>query len=88
MTYKSSGVAIDDSVIEKFGDLKLKKAYRFLIAKITDDLKSIKIEKAAETGTYDDFMAALPKGECRYAVYDFAYSTPEGERNKILFYTW
>jgi cofilin len=52
-------------------------------------LTSVGVEKSAgPTGTYDDFIAALPKDACRYAVFDFEYETPDGPRNKLLFYTW
>ncbi|KAG5456836.1 MAG: hypothetical protein BJ554DRAFT_3309 [Olpidium bornovanus] len=41
------------------------------------------------SGTYDDFIAALPPDACRYAVYDFEYEKPgEGTRNKICFFAW
>jgi cofilin len=48
----------------------------------------IEIEKAVEKGTYEEFIACLPKDACRYAVYDFQYDTPDGPRSKLLFYTW
>lgn len=55
----------------------------------TDDLKEIVVEKAAETGNYDEFLACLPADEPRYAVYDFDYEKPgEGQRFKITFYSW
>ncbi|KAJ3329496.1 cofilin, partial [Kappamyces sp. JEL0680] len=64
------------------------KSYRFIIFKVTDDFTSIGVEKTSANGTYDEFVASLPKDACRYAVYDFEYSTPDGPRNKLLFYTW
>ena len=40
-------------------------------------------------GGYDEFIAALPKTDCRYAIFDFEYEKPgEGQRNKICFYAW
>jgi cofilin len=69
--------------------LKLKKKYKFIIFKISDDNKEIVVEKTQESGTYDDFVGSLPMDGCRYCVYDFQYDTAgEGTRNKILFYTW
>ncbi|KAJ3270077.1 cofilin [Terramyces sp. JEL0728] len=55
---------------------------------MSDDFTSIGVSNKVEKGTYDDFLALLPKDGCRYAVYDFEYSTGDGPRNKLLFYTW
>jgi cofilin len=86
---QSSGVAIQDAVLDIFQDFKLKKLYRFIIFKISDDFTSVGVEKSAgPASTYDDFIASLPKDGCRYAVYDFEYSTADGPRNKLLFFTW
>ncbi|PVU99334.1 hypothetical protein BB559_000809 [Furculomyces boomerangus] len=69
--------------------LKLKKAYKFIIFKISDDSKEIVIEKTSESKSYDDFVSALPPTDCRFAVYDFTYEMPDGgERQKLCFYSW
>ncbi|KAJ8468883.1 hypothetical protein ONZ51_g9360 [Trametes cubensis] len=42
-----------------------------------------------KTNTYDDFLADLPEGECRWAVYDFDFEKEDGgKRSKITFYSW
>lgn len=75
--------------MEIFQDFKLKKAYRFIIFKLADDFTSIGVEKQAPpSATYDEFVKSLPKDGCRYAVYDFEYTTADGPRNKLLFFTW
>jgi cofilin len=58
------------------------------VFKIKDDLSSIELDKASSSASYSDFIETLPKDGCRFAVYDFEYSTPDGPRNKLLFYTW
>ncbi|KAF9079072.1 cofilin, partial [Mortierella sp. AM989] len=68
-------------------NLKLGEA-KYIIYKLNDAMDSIVVEKEAATDTYDDFLADLPENDCRYAVYNFDYNTPEGVRNKIVFYTW
>jgi hypothetical protein len=89
LTAQSSGVAVEDKCLEVYQDLKLKKKYKYIIYKLAADSSSIVIEKAAETGDYDGFIAALPKDDCRYAIYDFDYEKPgEGQRSKICFYAW
>jgi len=86
----SSGVAVDDACMSSFQDLKLKKKFRYIIYKLSDDNKVIEVEKMAEKATYDDFLSHLPAEDCRYAVFDFEYevSASEGVRNKICFYVW
>ncbi|CDS11885.1 hypothetical protein LRAMOSA04081 [Lichtheimia ramosa] len=85
----SSGVAVNDQCLELYQEFKLRKSYKYIIFKLSDDLKEIVVEKAAETGTYDEFLACLPADEPRYAVYDFDYEKPgEGQRFKITFYSW
>ncbi|KAG0304843.1 cofilin, partial [Dissophora globulifera] len=83
----ASGVQADKTCLEAFQSLKLGKKFKYIIYKLSDDQKNIVVEKQAERGTYDEFLSHLPETECRWAVYDFDYSTPEGERNKIVFYT-
>ncbi|KAI8927960.1 hypothetical protein BC831DRAFT_450405 [Entophlyctis helioformis] len=85
----SSGVTVNDAAVEAYQDLKLKKKFRFIVYKMSDDNREIVIDKTFEKATYDDFVASLPPNECRYAVFDFQYETSgEGQRNKLLFYTW
>lgn len=74
--------------MEAYQELKLKKAFKFIIFKLTDDFSAVVVDVKSTTGTYDDFVKALPKDGCRYAVFDFEYSTADGPRNKLLFYTW
>jgi cofilin len=39
--------------------------------------------------TYEDFSASLPADECRYAVFDFDYTTLENcQKSKIVFIAW
>ncbi|KAF9974243.1 cofilin [Actinomortierella ambigua] len=84
-----SGVAAQQACIEAFTDLKLGKKHKYIIYKISDDLKSIEVEKTAgPEATYDEFIGDLPKDDCRYAVYDFTYKNADGERAKIVFYGW
>ncbi|KAF9382101.1 cofilin [Podila verticillata] len=86
---KSSGVTVQPKCLETFQELKLKKSHKYIIYKISDDLKSIEIEKSADaSATYDNFLSDLPAEDCRYAIYDFDFTSPEGPRNKIVFFTW
>ena len=85
----SSGVAVSDDCISVFQELKLKKKFKFIVFSLSNDNRTIVVEKTVEQGDYDDFIENLPNDECRYAVFDFEYDTNgEGMRNKICFYAW
>jgi len=84
-----SGVALADDCISEFQELKLKKAFKYIIYKINDSKTQIVVDTKGSEDDYDVFLSKLPEKECRYAIYDFAYTNDEGApRNKILFYTW
>lgn len=75
--------------MEKFQELKLGKAHRYVIFTINADNTEIVVEKTApKTATYQEFVTGLPKDDTRYAVFDFEYQQEGGLRNKILFVVW
>ena len=86
----ASGVAIDDSSVSTFNELKLGHSYRYIIFKITDTNDKIVVDKtAAPSASYADFVNDLPKDECRYAVFDLAYQSEDGsDRNKLVYIQW
>ncbi|ELT88131.1 hypothetical protein CAPTEDRAFT_93687, partial [Capitella teleta] len=74
----ASGVQVKDECKVAFKDIKLKKKNRYIIFRITSDLKCIEIEKMAdEHATYEDFVEDLKvaqrAGECRYGLFDAKY---------------
>ena len=82
-------MAVNDSAVTHFTDLKLKHKYRFVIFSLSTDFKEINVESTGEADKdYNEFITSLPKNECRYCVYDFEYDVQDGKRNKILFYVW
>jgi cofilin len=90
----ASGVNVDDECKTAFQEMKLGHKHRYIVFKLTDDLKRIVVETRAEPSqTYDDFKAAMKQAEaakeCRYAIFDVVYSTVDGQpRNKICFFMW
>merc|ERR1719284_914607 len=67
----------------------MKSTAKYMILRINDDLTEIIIESKVDASSYDEFIGALPKDDCRYAVYDFDYELKDGgKRNKLLFYAW
>ncbi|KAL2595128.1 hypothetical protein AAZX31_11G024100 [Glycine max] len=88
MANAASGMAVHDDCKLRFQELKAKRVYRFITFKI--EQQQVVVDKIGEsTESYDDFQASLPADECRYAVYDFDFTTDENcQKSKIFFIAW
>ncbi|KAK6534394.1 cofilin [Arthrobotrys megalospora] len=86
--YRNISVAVDGACIDKFEELKLRKTSKYIIYKLNDTKTQIVVDKSSTDSDYSTFLEDLPEEDCRWAVYDFAYSTADGERNKIVFISW
>ncbi|KAK9028331.1 hypothetical protein V6N11_068138 [Hibiscus sabdariffa] len=88
MANAASGMAVDDECKLKFLELKARRIYRFIVFKIND--QKVVVDKVGSPDeTYEDFTAALPANECRYAVFDFDFTTSENcQKSKIFFIAW
>ncbi|XP_022924538.1 actin-depolymerizing factor 7-like isoform X1 [Cucurbita moschata] len=86
----SSGMAVHDECKLKFLDLKAKRKYRFIVFKIDERIQQVMVEKVGgHDETYADFTASIPANECRYAVFDFDFTTDENcQKSKIYFIAW
>lgn len=81
-------MAVDDECKLKFLELKSKRNYRFIIYKI--ESQQVIVEKLGGPGeSYENFTSSLPADECRYAVFDFDFTTDENcQKSKIFFIAW
>ncbi|KAJ7974187.1 putative Actin depolymerizing factor [Quillaja saponaria] len=88
MANAASGMAVNDECKLKFLELKSKRNYRFIVFKI--EKQDVVVEKiGSREETYEDFAASLPADECRYAVFDFDFTTNENcQKSKIFFIAW
>jgi cofilin len=86
----ASGITVNDECVAAFNELKTGKAYRFVTFKVADNNKEIVIDqKVGRSATWDDFKAALPRDEPRYAIYDLEFSLGEsGDRKKVVLVSW
>ena len=84
-----AGIGLNDEVTATFNDFKLNHKYKYVIFRMNPEMTEVIVEKTGEKDkTYEDFVNDLPAKEARYAVYDLEYETPDGLRNKIIFYLW
>ncbi|XP_074263305.1 actin-depolymerizing factor 10 [Silene latifolia] len=90
MANAKSGMAVDDECKLKFMELKAKRNHRFIVFKIEEKMQQVMVEKLGNPDdTYDDFTNSLPENECRYAVYDYDFTTNENcQKSKIFFFAW
>lgn len=58
--------------------------------KIDENIQQVTVERVGgHDETYNNFLAAIPANECRYAVYDFDFTTDENcQKSKIFFIAW
>jgi cofilin len=93
----SSGVVIDSECGLRYEELKIKHKYLYIIFKLSNDKRTITVEKAAERPSslssyeeeYNKFNEDLPDEDSRWAVYDFEFEKEgAGKRNKLTFISW
>ncbi|GAB4861788.1 Actin-depolymerizing factor 10 [Ancistrocladus abbreviatus] len=90
MANSASGMAVDDDCKLKFLELKAKRNHRFIVFKIEEKMQQVMVDKlGGPNETYEDFARSLPANECRYAVYDYDFTTDENcQKSKIFFIAW
>nr|CAB3459976.1 unnamed protein product [Digitaria exilis] len=82
----ASGIAVDDECKHRFLELKETRTHRFIFYEIDEGNKMVVVEKVGERVlNYDDFVAALPQDECRYAICDYDVVTESCQKSKIFF---
>ncbi|KAL0845972.1 hypothetical protein Bca101_019218 [Brassica carinata] len=86
----ASGMHVSDECKVKFLELKAKRTYRYVVFKIDEKAQEVQIEKLGNPEeTYDDFTNSIPENECRYAIYDFDFTTEDNcQKSKIFFIAW
>ncbi|KAG2719136.1 hypothetical protein I3843_03G246500 [Carya illinoinensis] len=86
----SWGMGVGDQTKNTFFELKWKKVHRYVIFKVDENKKEVVVEKTGGPAeNYDDFTAALPENDCRYAVYDYDFVTSDNcQKSKIFFIAW
>lgn len=61
-----TGMVVDDDVITEFTALRMKRAHRYMIIKISDDKSKIEIDHlGAREATFEEFKELIPKDSCR-----------------------
>ncbi|KAK4483464.1 hypothetical protein RD792_010653 [Penstemon davidsonii] len=90
MANSASGIAVSDECKLRFLELKAKRNHRYIVFKIDDTVQQVKVEKIGTHGeTYQHFADSLPANECRYAVFDYDFTTDENcHKSKIFFIAW
>nr|GMC82668.1 actin-depolymerizing factor 10 [Ipomoea batatas] len=86
----ASGVGVVDECKLKFMELKAKRCFRYIVFKIDEVSQVVVVEKmGSHEENHVDFTNSLPADECRYAVFDYDFTTDENcQRSKIFFIAW
>ncbi|XP_042054572.1 actin-depolymerizing factor 10-like [Salvia splendens] len=90
MANSASGVAVHDECKLTFLELKARRNHRYLTFKLDDGLQQVVVDKIGGQGeSYEDFCKSLPDDDCRYAVFDYDFTTNENcHKSKIFFFAW
>jgi cofilin len=84
-----SGIAVSDDCVQKFNELKLGHAHRYVTFKMNATNTEVVVEHVGgPNSTYEDFKSQLPEKDCRYAIFDYEFQIDGGQRNKITFILW
>jgi len=98
-----SGVTVNDECVKQFEQMKGKKAFYGIVYKLSDDMKSIELDKSFDNPSADEsdtasadyqkfadyLLSCGSENDCRYACYDIRFTTGEGvRRNKLVFITF
>eukprot|EP00415_Alexandrium_ostenfeldii_P005079 UN5079 len=84
-----SGVKVEDTCVEKYNEIKMKKDKRYVIFKIQDFKQIVFESEGPKTETFADFRDKLPKDEPRYALVDCDYTSADGRpQSKLCFVFW
>lgn len=89
----ASGVKVNKACTDEFEKLKMQKQYRYIIYKLSDNMKEVVVDCVSERdATYDELKAKLLKYAeekcCRYAVFDLKFEFKGAEKEKIMFIAW
>lgn len=86
----TTGMWVTEECKASFREMKWKKVHRYIVFKIDERSKLLKVDKVGGPGEgYSDLAAALPVDDCRYAVFDFDFVTVDNcRKSKIFFIAW
>eukprot|EP01097_Dermamoeba_algensis_P008238 TRINITY_DN5419_c0_g1_i1.p1 TRINITY_DN5419_c0_g1~~TRINITY_DN5419_c0_g1_i1.p1 ORF type:complete len:125 (-),score=21.52 TRINITY_DN5419_c0_g1_i1:156-530(-) len=87
-----SGVSVESSCLKQFHqNFKMRSSKgKYMVFRISDDLKQIVLHSQGDKDTtFEQFIEKeFPATECRYAVYKMDFTTEEGEREKLVLFSW
>lgn len=82
---EAKDMQFEDAVAATYKEL-FKRKHRFMVVKINIEDSMIVVENTgARDATFEDFKAAIPKDEPRYAAYDLEFDVDERKVSKVIF---
>ena len=85
-----SGIGVSEDAINLYYLIRAKSTYKWALWQIDEKGTTVVIADVGDpTSTYDQFLAALPEHDCRYGLFDYQYTAPDGNvMNKLVFLNW
>ncbi len=85
---QATGISVSDESISEFNEFKLQKMkLKYVIYKI--EKGKIVTESRSDDADFGNFVSQLPANDCRYALYDMAFTTNDGRPgSKLVMISW
>ncbi|MFD6971579.1 cofilin family protein [Streptomyces sp. NPDC059949] len=84
----SIDIAVDDSCISAFQELKSKRDINTVIYQLNDTMDRIVLGIQGNL-THDELLAAMPVSDPRFVVYDLPFAASDGaRRNSLAMISW
>lgn len=81
-------IAVDDSCVSAFQDLKAKREINTVIYRFTDAMDALVVAFQGNV-THDELLAAVPVSDPVFVVYDLPFADPDGtRRNTVVMISW
>ena len=62
----SAGIQVEEACGVEFNNLRMKRAHRYLIFKVSDDKSKVEIDQIGQRdATFEQFKEHMPKDRCR-----------------------
>jgi cofilin len=83
---ETATMTVTKECLDEFKALKTRRRYRWLLLVASSKDLTVSLEQAGpRDSSPEDFMKALPRTACRYAIYDFDYVRADGRPGSKLF---
>jgi cofilin len=85
-----SGIGVTEDAVNLYYLIRAKSTYKWALWQVDSKGTTVVIDQVGEPGSnFEEFLAALPENDCRYGIFDYQFTAPDGNiMNKLVFLNW